>query len=85
MKSLWRSLCIALALSCVVTIMISAGCGPAKAFCPNTSPNKNGVCPILGDDGGGIQQDSQGSGLTCDAGFQPGFAPGSNTLSCVPR
>ena len=81
MKSLWRSLCIALALSCVVTIMVSAGCGPAKAFCPNTSPNKNGVCPILGDDGGGIQQDTSSGG--CPAGEHYVIDPVTFVGSCV--
>lgn len=82
-KSLWKSLFIACALFAVVTIAISAGCGPEKAFCPNTSPNNNGICPILGDDGGGIGQDSQG-GLTCPDGSAPGFNS-ANMYVCIPN
>jgi hypothetical protein len=81
MKSLWKSLCVALALFGVVTIAISAGCGPEKAFCPNTSPSKNGVCPILGDDGGGIGQDSQTP--TCPTGQHWGLLPGGIQFGCV--
>lgn len=82
MKSLWKSLCIACALFGFLTIAIAAGCGPEKAFCPN-GPSGTGVCPILGDDGGGIGQDSQGGGLTCDAGFKPGFNA-ANMYVCIP-
>jgi hypothetical protein len=82
MKSLWKSLCIACALFAFVTITIAAGCGPEKAFCPNTSPKMNGVCPILGDDGGGIQQDSQTP--TCGAGQKFGLEPDGVTFGCIP-
>ncbi|HEY5090254.1 MAG TPA: hypothetical protein VIK30_09795 [Polyangia bacterium] len=81
MKSLWKSLCIACALFGFVTIGIAAGCGPEKAFCPN-GPSGTGVCPILGDDGGGIQQDSQTP--TCDPGFKWGLEPDGVTFGCIP-
>jgi hypothetical protein len=69
MKSLWKSLWMGCALFGVLAG--AAGCGPQQAFCPNTG-NSQGVCPILGDDGGGIMQDADNT-LVCPDGSMPGF------------
>jgi len=73
MKSLWILFGLSAALA------IASSCGPQQAYCPNTG--KNGVCPILGDDGGPINTGSGGSqGSGCTGQLQPGPDGG---LICV--
>lgn len=78
-----KSLLSALAL--VATLGLAAGCGPEKAFCPNTS-DAGGVCPINGDDVMVQPTDSGGScgGKTCGTGEYCGDDPsGNGGVTCL--
>jgi hypothetical protein len=57
MKSLWKSFWMVCALAGALTAAV--GCGPAKAFCPNTGTDKTGTCPIQGDDASTQGPDAQ--------------------------
>lgn len=80
MKSLWKSLGMVCALAGVLTAAV--GCGPAKAFCPNTGTDNTGTCPILGDDGSTQGVDSQV--MQCPPGQSLQFNS-MNQLVCLPN
>jgi hypothetical protein len=78
MKSLLSVLALSAALG------FAAGCAPEKAFCPNTSMDAGGVCPVYGDDAQTQGKDSGGTcgGQTCGTGEYCGEDPngGGGTL-----
>ena len=78
MKSLLAVLMLAGALG------LTAGCTPSESFCPNTSADAGGVCPIFGDDGMAPVQDMGGSSPACQPGYQQQTNPDGNAgLICV--
>jgi hypothetical protein len=81
MKSLWKSLWMVCALAGALTAAV--GCGPAKAFCPNTGTDNMGTCPIEGDDA--QAQGVDGQTLTCPAGQHAGVNPTTFVFECLPN